>query len=135
MICYIFGLFLICIAIEYIKGETMSMQNLSNSMTVIGLVNGMIGGIILLMPILSLKTGTLLIAPISIITGFFSYFSCSLLLRHLKDYKDLDEAVYEHFGRRKGWRNFYDITIVIGMSAILILYFDLICKQWEGMIE
>ena len=111
----------------------MSVQNLSNSMTVIGLVNGMIGGIILVMPIMSLHTGSLLIAPTCLITGFFSYFSCQLLLRHLRNYKDLDEAVYHHFGRRKNWRNFYDITVVIGMSAILILYFDLICKQWEGM--
>lgn len=54
----------------------MAAQNLSNPMTVVGLVNGMIGGIILVMPILALKTGTLLIAPITLIFGFFSYFSC-----------------------------------------------------------
>ncbi len=53
-------------------------------MTIIGLVNGMIGGIILVMPILAMKTGWLLIAPITIISGFFSYFSCLLCLRHLK---------------------------------------------------
>ena len=113
----------------------MSHQNLSNPMTVIGLVNGMIGGIILVMPIMALKTGSLLIAPTTIISGFFSYFSCLLLLRHLKNYKDLDEAVYHHFGRRRSFRIFYDMTVVVGMSVLLILYFDLICKQWEGMTE
>ena len=112
----------------------MTEENLSNPMTVVGLVNGMIGGIILVMPILALKTGTALVGPITIITGFFSYFSCLLLLRHLKNYKDLDEAVYHHFGRRKSFKNFYDITVVIGMSVLLMLYFDLICKQWESML-
>ena len=34
---------------------------ISNPMTVVGLVNAMIGGIILVMPLLALKTGWLLI--------------------------------------------------------------------------
>ncbi len=59
-------------------------MTISTKMTIIGLVNGMIGGIILVMPILAMKTGYLLIAPITIISGFFSYFSCLLCLRHLK---------------------------------------------------
>lgn len=63
---------------------------ISNTMTVIALVNGMIGGIILAMPLLALDAGVLLIAPITIITGFFSYFSCLLCLRHLQHFSDLD---------------------------------------------
>lgn len=110
-------------------------EGLSNTMTVVAMANGMIGGIILVMPILALKTGTALIAPVSMITGFFSYFSCLLCLRHLRNYKDLDEAVYMHFGKKKSFRIFYDITIVVSISVLLILYFDLICKQWEGIIE
>ena len=68
----------------------MGEEGLSNKMTIVGLANGMIGGIILVMPILALKTGYALIAPTSIIVGFFSYFSCLLCLRHLRNYKDLD---------------------------------------------
>ena len=112
----------------------MSEEGLSNTMTIVGLANGMIGGIILVMPILALKTGYALIAPTSIIIGFFSYFSCLLCLRHLRNYKDLDEAIYMHFNKKRGYRVFYDATIVISISVLLILYFDLICKQWEGMV-
>ena len=65
-------------------------RGLSNNMSVIALVNGMIGGIILVMPILALKTGYLMIAPVVLISGFFSYYSCLLCLKHLKNYKDLD---------------------------------------------
>ena len=80
------------------KYKIMQDKNLSNPMTVLGLVNGMIGGIILIMPLLSLKTGTALIAPVSMITGFISFYSCLLCLKHLKNYKDLDEAIYHHLG-------------------------------------
>jgi amino acid permease len=105
----------------------MSSKGLGNSMTVIGLVNGMIGGIILVMPILSIKTGYALIAPIAILSGFFSYFSSSLCLRHLRNYDDLDQAVLRHFGGNRGYKVFYDATICISMTVLLILYFGLIC--------
>ena len=102
-------------------------QNLSNPMTVVALVNGMIGGIILVMPIMAVKTGSLLIGPITVLSGILSYFSCLLMLRHLRNYKDFDEAIYEHFGRRRAFKVFYEVNIVIGTLIILILYFDLIC--------
>lgn len=104
-------------------------------MTVVGLVNGMIGGIILVMPILSIQTGFALIAPISILSGFFSYFSSSLCLRHLRNYGDLDEAVLRHFGGKRGFKIFYDVIICISMTVLLILYFGLICEQWIGIAE
>lgn len=59
-------------------------------MTIVALINGMIGGIILVMPILALKTGSVMIAPVVLISGFFSYYSCLLCLKHLRNYNDLD---------------------------------------------
>lgn len=102
-------------------------MSISNRMTVIGLLNGMIGGIILVLPLLALKTGYLLIAPITIISGFFSYFSCLLCLRHLRTYKDLDIAIYHHFGKKRLYKIIYDVIIVVSMTMILVLYFSLIC--------
>lgn len=59
-------------------------------MTIVGLVNGMIGGIILIMPIIALESGYVMIAPIVLVSGFFSYYSSMLCVRHLRNYKDLD---------------------------------------------
>ena len=39
-----------------------------------------------------------------------------------------------HFNKQRSYRVFYDSTIVVSISVLLILYFDLICKQWEGII-
>lgn len=111
----------------------MTAQALSNPMTVIGLVNGMIGGIILVMPILALKTGTILIAPVTLTVGFFSYFSCLLCLRHLRNYPDLDQSVLRHFNNQRKYKIIYDVVVIISLSAILILYFGLICDMWKGM--
>ena len=108
-------------------------MTISNKMTVVALVNGMIGGIILAMPVLALDTGILLIAPLAVMTGFFSYFSCLLCLRHLQHYSDLDEAILKHFNGKKVYKIFYDVIIVISMTALLILYFNLISRQWYGM--
>lgn len=66
-------------------------------MTTVALVNGMIGGIILVMPIMALQSGYIMIAPIVFISGFFSFYSSMLCVRHLRNYKDLDEAVLKHF--------------------------------------
>jgi amino acid permease len=96
-------------------------------MTVVGLVNGMIGGVILVLPLLALKTGTLLILPITLFTGFASYFTCLLCLRHLKNFKNLDSAIYHHFGKKISYKIFYDIIIIVSMTTLLILYFSLIC--------
>jgi amino acid permease len=63
---------------------------LSNNMVIIALVNGMIGGIILVMPILALKSGYVMIGPVVLISGFFSFYSCLLCLKHMRNYKDLD---------------------------------------------
>lgn len=104
-------------------------------MTVIGLVNGMIGGIILIMPILALNAGYMLIAPVTLISALFSYFSSLLCLRHLRNYKDLDESILKHFGNNRKYKIFYDAIIVISFFALLILYFGLMSDMWYGLTE
>lgn len=102
-------------------------MTIRDQMTVVGLVNGMIGGIILVMPLLALKTGWLLIEPITLFTGFMSYFSCLLCLRHLKNHKSLDVTIFYHFGKKQAYKIFYDLIIIISQTTLLILYFSLIC--------
>jgi hypothetical protein len=79
------------------------------------------------LPLMAIKSGTLLIGPVIIISGFISFFSCLLCLRHLKNHNDLDEAVLKHFDNKKLYKVGYDIIIFISMLVLLILYFSLIC--------
>lgn len=61
-------------------------------MKVLALLNGMIGGIILLLPKIALDSGWLMILPISIVVVFCTYISCMLCIGHLHGnrYADLD---------------------------------------------
>jgi len=61
----------------------------SNTMTVVALMNAMIGGTILVLPLLFLKSGIIISAIVTIITGFINYYSCKICLDHLQDDIDL----------------------------------------------
>lgn len=101
---------------------------------VIAMVNGMIGGLILVLPILALNGGTILSLIVILVTGFFSFYSCYLCLIHLGSHPDLDKAVFYHFWQSKTVRIFYDFMVFINLVFVLLLYFNLIVQQWEGLL-
>lgn len=47
---------------------------------IVALINGMIGGVILVLPVLALNTGSLLSLIIIGVSGFFSFYSCFLYI-------------------------------------------------------
>lgn len=51
-------------------------------MTVLSIVNGMIGGLILLLPVMALEAGWLLTLIALFSIGFISYYSCFLCVLH-----------------------------------------------------
>lgn len=65
-------------------------EMISAPMTVIGLINGMIGGVILVLPLLALEAGTVVTAIVIIVSGMFSYYSSMLCVKHLGPCSDLD---------------------------------------------
>lgn len=58
-------------------------QLLSTKMTVLSLINGMIGGFILLIPVLALQTGYISTLIIIFVSGAFSYYSSYLYVSHI----------------------------------------------------
>ena len=57
---------------------------------IIGMLNGMLGGVILVLPILALDGGSVVTFFVILISGIFSYYSCYLCVKHLGKYSDLD---------------------------------------------
>ena len=49
----------------------------------LGLLNGMIGGTILVLPLLGVKTGFTLIPIISLFYGAIACYTCQLIVEHL----------------------------------------------------
>ena len=103
-------------------------------MTVVGMVNGMIGGLILILPLLALQAGYILTLIILIITGSFSYYSCYLCIIHMGDQPDLDYAILKHFNGNRYIKIFYDLCVWSNLMLIDMLYFELITIQWIGLI-
>ena len=66
---------------------------------IIAMVNGMIGGVILVLPLLALEAGTLVTFFVILVTGMFSFYSCYLCVLHLGNHQDLDKALLQHFNQ------------------------------------
>lgn len=109
-------------------------MRMNPTVAVIAMINGMIGGLILVLPILAMNAGVVLSPIVIIITGFFSFYSCYLCIIHLGSNSDLDKAVFYHFWQSKFVKNFYDFLVFINLLFILLLYFNLIVQQWEGLL-
>ena len=105
-------------------------KKLNMPTTVLAIVNGMIGGSILVIPLTSLQAGWAYTLIVILITGLFSFYSCYIAIIHLGDQKDLDSALLRHLNGRKFLKIFYDFCVWIGLVLLLMLYFDLIVVQW-----
>ncbi len=109
-------------------------ETLSPFMAVVGMVNGMIGGLILILPVLALNAGYALTFIVISITGSFSLYTCYLCVIHMGDQPDLDRAIFKHFNGNKGVKIFYDLCVWSNLILIDMLYFELIQMQWDGLI-
>ena len=103
-------------------------------MAIIGMVNGMIGGLILLLPVFALKAGWAICLIVIFVTGAFSYYSCYLCVIHLGNQPDLDYAIFRHFNGNKAIKIFYDICVWSNLMFLAVEYFELIIVQWTGLI-
>ena len=98
------------------------------------MVNGMIGGLILILPVYALNAGYIETLLIIFFTGIFSYYSCYLCVIHIGDQSDLDFAILRHFNGNRWVKIFYDFCVWSNLMLIDILYFELIVAQWVGLI-
>jgi amino acid permease len=109
-------------------------DSLSNSMTVFGLLNAMIGGTILVLPLIGISTGYITTILVTFTLGLISYFTANLIVVHLGKAKNMQECVYEHFSKNYSYVKAYALIIWCGNIPVLIIYFKLICLQLEGLI-
>jgi amino acid permease len=72
-------------------------KSMNNLITVFGLANGMIGGTILILPVLGLTTGYVLSPLLIIMMGITSLYTAYLIIVHLGKEKNIKESVLAHF--------------------------------------
>ena len=99
------------------------------------MVNGMIGGLILILPVLALDAGYVLTLIVIFVTGIFSFYSCYLCVIHMGDQPDLDYAILRHFNGNRVVKIIYDLCVWSNLILIDMLYFELIILQWNGLVR
>jgi amino acid permease len=109
-------------------------EKLSSPLTVLGMVNGMIGGLILILPVYALKAGYILTFLVILVTCIFSYYSCYLCIIHMGKETDLDYSILRHFNGARWAKIFYDLCVWLNLMLLALLYFELIMIQWQGLI-
>lgn len=60
-----------------------------DGIAILGLTNGMIGGTILVIPLIGIKTGYLIIPLIAIFYGTIAGYSCYLIAQHLGECQNI----------------------------------------------
>jgi len=95
----------------------------------------MIGGLILILPVLALDAGYVLTLIVIFVTGIFSFYSCYLCVIHMGDQPDLDYAILRHFNGNRVVKIIYDLCVWSNLILIDMLYFELIILQWNGLVR
>lgn len=105
-------------------------MSLSVPMTIVALMNGMIGGTILVLPILFMNAGILPAVISLFIMGFVNELSCRICINHLASDKDLPETLDRHSNGNSIFSKIYNALLFIGNLTVCMMYFELICIQW-----
>lgn len=103
-------------------------------MTIFGLLNGMIGGTILILPLTGIATGYITTLIVCLGTGGVCYYTGNLIVVHLGKAKNIKESILYHFDQNYWYMTVYAFIIWSSEIPILALYYNLICLQIEGLI-
>jgi amino acid permease len=103
-------------------------------MTIIGLVNGMIGGTCLVLPHIGLRTGWLTSILVALVTGWISYYTAYLIILHLGKGSQIKDCILNHFNNDYKYMTGYSFIIWVSFMPYMLIYFRIICLQIEGLI-
>ena len=103
--------------------------------SIIGMLNGMLGGTILVVPLLGKESGYLMIPVVTLYFGLVSWYCTYLLVYHLGDHKSIAESFTEHFNGKLLPGQIFNVLVDLAMGVVLIIYFQLACKQVEGFVR
>jgi len=106
---------------------------MNNFMTVLGFVNGMIGGTILLLPLLGIKTGYISSPIICLVVGLIQFYACYLLVLHIGKSKSFKESVLAHSQNNYTYVKIYSFMFWIYFVPLFFIYFRLIVLQFQGL--
>lgn len=106
---------------------------ISNWMASLALVNGTTGGIMLVLPIIGLEAGWLMIPMIILISSLCCYYTATLMFMHLGKASTINVSILNHFDSQK-YCTFYNFTMFASFFGEMILYYDLLVNETQGIL-
>lgn len=94
-----------------------------------GLLNAMVGGTVLVLPLLGLAAGSLWIVVLCVFYGLISYYTCQLIVQHLGGAPSINTAILEHFEYHHSVSVFYNLVMSLALLAVIFNYYLLVLKQ------
>lgn len=105
-------------------------MNFSNNlMAVVGFVNSMIGGALLVLPVLGLSSGYISSSLLCMTMGFITFYTCWLLIMHVGKNGSIKEGILYHFDHNYTYLTVYSCMVWVNVIPILLIYFRLIVLQ------
>ena len=103
-------------------------------MTVLGLLNGMIGITALMLPILGITTGYLNTIWVCLGIGLITYYTAYLIVLHLGKAKNMKECILAHFNNDYRYMTIYSCIIWVSFFATILGFFKVACLQITGLM-
>jgi len=97
--------------------------------TLVGLLNAMIGGSMLVLPVLGMDGGYLTIVIGCVLICAVTGYTAFLLVHHLGKAKNVKYLILGHFGNDHTYTTLYNCFIWFSFLSAMILYFNLFCVQ------
>lgn len=96
----------------------------------LGVINGMVGSLVLLLPVIAMQAGYITSPIVIIIAGASCAFSSWIYFQHLGDEPDIGHALRQHFNYDHKAKLFYDFCAWLFIVLACVEYFQLILAQW-----
>ena len=95
--------------------------------TVISMINGMLGGSALVLPIAGLAAGWLTSILALILVGFLLYYTARLIITHLGQSHNIKYSVLAHFNNDYRYMSAYGIIIWMSFIPFIVLILNITC--------
>lgn len=104
------------------------------STTVIGLVNGMLGGTCLVLPEIGIYTGWVTTIWVCLVCGLIAWITAKAMITHLGKGKQIRDTILAHFKNDPFYLKGYSFVMWFSFVFLLIIYFQIICLQIDGLL-
>jgi amino acid permease len=95
----------------------------------------MLGGSILVLPVVGIKVGYVTVITFTIVLGLISCYTVYLIMKHVGNAKTFKGAVLSHFGNDPFYSKLFNLFMAFSQLPWIFAYFHLLILQIKGLFS